>query len=63
LDLDVQHLRFIDSTGTGTLVQIHKLAQAHHITFAVRNPNGVVLRVLEILGVAKTVTGDDGTPR
>jgi anti-anti-sigma factor len=60
LDLDVGHLRFIDSTGTGALVEALKLAQDRHIAFAVRNPNGIVLRVLETLGVAKTLTGEAG---
>jgi anti-sigma B factor antagonist len=63
LDVDVQGLAFIDSTGAGVLVQAHRLAQTHDITVTVCNPTGIVLRVLEVLGVAKALTTDDGSGR
>jgi anti-sigma B factor antagonist len=53
VELDLAALTFIDSRGVGVLVSAQRRAQARQIEFGVVNAHGLVLRVLQVLGVDK----------
>jgi anti-sigma B factor antagonist len=60
LVVDLDQLTFLDSTGIAALVAGHKLAIEHGVAYRVANPRDRVRQVLEIAGVVKQLTGDDG---
>ncbi len=50
--VDLAGVSYIDSTGIGVLVGAANAARENGRTFAVRNPQPAVRRVLDMLGVA-----------
>lgn len=68
LVVDVSHVRFLDCTAVGMLVQVRGEAQRHECRLRVAGARGVVLEVLEIAGAAKSLDvyaelGEDQPPR
>jgi anti-anti-sigma factor len=51
IELDLGALRFLDSSGAHALVRCLRMAQSQHVDLVVSNVHGIVLRVLEVLGV------------
>jgi len=58
--VDLEDLRFLDSSGVHALVKGYLAARDAGLPFTIRNAAGVVARVLEITGVADAlgVAGD-----
>ena len=53
--IDLSEVTFIDATGVGALVAGRQMAQRCGVGFAVQNAKGVVLRVLDILGLTEAL--------
>lgn len=53
--VDVAGVRFIDAIGIGVLICGRNAALPSGVGYCVRNPNGVVGRVIDILGLAETL--------
>jgi anti-sigma B factor antagonist len=51
--VDLDHLRFLDSSGIHALVKGYLAARDAGLHYTVRNATGVVARVLHITGVAE----------
>jgi anti-anti-sigma factor len=62
VDLDLGPLRFADSSGVNALVAGMRVAQQREVYFRARNATGIVLRVLEIVGVDKMFDPPDDHP-
>jgi anti-sigma B factor antagonist len=56
LTVDLADLDYIDSMGVSALIAGMRLSQRDGIAFAVVNPRGEVLRVLNILGLHHVLT-------
>jgi anti-anti-sigma factor len=61
LVLDLTTVTFIDSTGVGALVQIHRDAQAGNRRLVIR-PSPPVLRVLGVAGLLQVLPLDPPAP-
>jgi anti-sigma B factor antagonist len=59
VELDLAALTFIDSRGVGVLVSAQRRAQARQVGFGLVNAHGLVLRVLQVLGVDKMLAALD----
>lgn len=57
LDIDLQSLSFIDSTGLGALMGGFKRAKALGVDFALLNPSPSIATVFEITGVDRSLSG------
>ena len=53
--LDLAGLTFCDATGVHALVNARRLAQRRGVQFDVVNPQGLVLKVLQVCGVLETL--------
>lgn len=53
LELDMQDVDFIDSTGIGALVELKHLARTHGTSVCISRSSARVERVLEITGMAE----------
>ena len=51
LVIDMTGLSFLDCSGVTVLVEAHKRAVEHGRTVVLRNPQGIVARVLDLSGV------------
>lgn len=58
IEVDVSALEFIDSSSIGVLVGARHAARAAQCTLLVTHPRGMVLRVLETIGVLDILTSD-----
>ncbi|MGH3657403.1 MAG: STAS domain-containing protein [Micromonosporaceae bacterium] len=60
--VDVEDITLLDSTGIGTLVVAHRIANDVCVRLTVVNPNRFVARLFGVLGVADLlgVSADDG---
>lgn len=56
--LDLADLQFVDSTGLGVIVGVHRRLQRVGGTLRLRSPRPAILRVLEISGLAGVVPVD-----
>ncbi|WP_300682944.1 STAS domain-containing protein [Nocardioides sp.] len=54
LTLDMAHVTFIDSTGIGALIALHKSARTGGGTLRIVRPSTCVTRILEVTGLAGT---------
>jgi anti-sigma B factor antagonist len=61
LVIDLDQVRFLDSTGINVLVNGHRNAQDRHIDYRVIKAHDTALRVLEITGV-KDILGITKSP-
>ena len=57
LFIDVGAVTFIDSTGVGVLIAGWKAAKALRVAFRVVEVRGLVARVLGVIGVLESLTG------
>ena len=48
IDLDLSTTRFVDSSGLGVLIGLHKSMAARQGTIRILNPTGTVQQVLEL---------------
>jgi anti-anti-sigma factor len=55
--LDLAGVRYLDSAGVGALVQAHNSTTARGARLTVANPQPMVRRVLEVVGVLALLTG------
>ena len=53
--LDLSQLTFIDASGLRAVVQCHRAALAHHVTFSLRGAVANVAALLEMTGVAPAI--------
>lgn len=53
--IDLSAVTFIDARGVGVLVDGLDAARRRGVDYAVQNAQGIVLRVLDILGLAETL--------
>ncbi len=60
LVLDLAGVRYLDSAGVGALVQAHNSTTARGARLTVANPQPMVRRVLEVVGVLALLTGGPG---
>lgn len=51
--IDLAAVTFIDARGVGVLIDGRDAAQRRGVDYAVQNARGIVLRVLDILGLAE----------
>jgi anti-anti-sigma factor len=58
--LDLAGVRYLDSAGVGALVQAHNSTTARGARLTVANPQPMVRRVLEVVGVLALLTGGAG---
>lgn len=56
--LDLAGVHYLDSSGVGALVQAHNSTTARGARLTVANPQPMVRRVLEVVGVLALLTGD-----
>lgn len=63
LVVDLQEVTFIDSTGLHAIWEEHVRALGVGETFAIANPAGPVLRVLELTGLSKRLRHVELPPR
>jgi anti-sigma B factor antagonist len=61
LEVDMQDVTLIDSTGVGVLVSAHRDLAGKGVTLLVTNPVKIVERVLRVTGVYETLTGSGVT--
>jgi anti-sigma B factor antagonist len=54
--IDLAEVTFMDASGIGVLISGREAARCRGLGFTVQNPQGVVLRVLEILGLTEKLT-------
>jgi anti-sigma B factor antagonist len=54
--LDLEQVSFIDSTGLGVLVKVHREAQSRGAAFALVHPTAQTSRLLGVLGLDKLFT-------
>jgi anti-sigma B factor antagonist len=54
--LDFTHVTFIDSTGLGVLVKVHREAQSRQAAFALVHPTPQTRRLLAVLGLDQLFT-------
>lgn len=54
--IDLAEVTFMDATGIGVLISGRETARSRGVGFTVENPQGVVLRVFEILGLTGTLS-------
>jgi anti-sigma B factor antagonist len=59
--VDLLAVTFIDAIGVGILVRANRVARDAGVRFAVERPQGLVLRILEVLGLVALVA-DPGEP-
>lgn len=57
LEIDIEDVTLIDSTGVGVLVVAHRDLADRGIRLIVTNPAKIVERVLKVTGVFETLTG------
>jgi len=62
LVIDLRQVRFLDSRGLQSLLNVHREAVAEHGRIRLDNAEGVVLRVLEITGTLDQVNGNGSAP-
>jgi anti-anti-sigma factor len=55
--LDLAGVHYLDSAGVGALVQAHNSTTARGARLTVANPQPMVRRVLEVVGVLALLTG------
>ncbi len=55
LTVDLAAVTYIDSHSIGLLVQAYNTATAEGRQFTVTNPSGIVLRVMQVLGLLDTL--------
>jgi anti-sigma B factor antagonist len=60
LSLDLSQVRFVDSSGLGTLVALHRYAEAAGARFAVRKVPSQVQRLFEITRLHDLLTVESG---
>ncbi len=61
LIVDLSAVQFIDSHSIGILVRAYTAAQAAGYQFTVANPRGIVLHVLDMMGLLDILTGQPST--
>jgi anti-sigma B factor antagonist len=54
--LDFEQVTFIDSTGLGVLVKVHREAQARQAAFALVHPTAQTRKLLAVLGLDQLFT-------
>jgi anti-sigma B factor antagonist len=54
--IDLAEVTFMDASGIGALISGREAARRRGLGFTVQNPQGVVLRVFEILGLTETLS-------
>jgi anti-anti-sigma factor len=59
LIVDLEGLRFVDSTGLSVFVAIHKELQASGGTLQVQRPQPAVLKVMELTGLTTILAGQE----
>lgn len=57
LEIDIEDVPLIDSTGVGVLVVSHRQLAERGIRLIVTNPVKIVERVMKVTGVFETLTG------
>ena len=62
LVIDLRQVRFLDSKGLQSLLDVHREAVAAQGRICLDNAEGVVLRVLEITGTLDHVNGNGSSP-
>jgi anti-anti-sigma factor len=58
--LDLRLLRFMDSSGTSTLVEAHRRFDREMRQLVLRSPRGVVAQVVQVAGLATVMPVEDG---
>jgi anti-anti-sigma factor len=58
--VDLAEVTFMDASGVGVLVAGREAARRRGVGFTVQNPQGIVLRVLDLLGLAEAMQLDHG---
>jgi anti-anti-sigma factor len=56
--VDLERLRYLESACLRTLLHARSAAEEQGRTFVVRNASGIVMRVLDVAGVADILTGE-----
>lgn len=51
--IDLTEVTFMDASGVGALVTAREAARCRGVGFTVQNPHGVVLRILDLLGLTE----------
>ena len=59
--LDLRHLRFMDSSGIGTLAEAHRRLRPQMGELVLRSPRGVVATAVELSGLATVMAVEDHT--
>jgi anti-anti-sigma factor len=49
--VDLTRVDFLDAIGVGVLLRSRQAAQDAGVTFSVHNPQGIVQRIIEVLGL------------
>ena len=62
LVIDLRQVRFLDSKGLQSLLNVHREAVAEQGRIRLENAEGVVLRVLEVTGTLDHVNGNGSAP-
>lgn len=51
INVDLAGVTFLDATGVGLLVRAREVARRAGVGLSVHNPRGIVMRVLDVLGL------------